>query len=114
MEMKAEPLAALWLLSAQCTNTQPAQGRANDWKPGASAGLARQTAGVCRHLPGPRLHGGPSRYGGGGMFFALCFETDGRATLWWEMKGGNKYGGEANRDVWGSRRIGNRMEGRKL
>lgn len=70
MEMKAEPLAVPQrdAQKHQHTNTQ---GRTNDWKPCASAGLARQTAGVCRHLPGPRLHAGPSRYGGGGMFCSL-------------------------------------------
>lgn len=72
MEMKAEPLAALWLhISARHKHTNT-QGQTNEWKPGASARLARQTAGVCRHLPGPRLHGSPSRFqGAGGCFFSL-------------------------------------------
>lgn len=113
MEMKAEPLAALWLLSARRTNTQV-------HKDALTIGsLARRlvpldkqrvSAVICRRRDYMAVGLVTEAEG----CFALCLETDGRATLWWEMRGGNKYGGEANRDVWGSRRIRHRMDGCKL
>lgn len=113
MEMKAQPLAVLWLPSAQHANTQThkdAQTIGSRARPPVSLDKQRVSAVICRG----RDYTAVRLVMGAEGCFALCFEPDGRATLWWEMKGGNKYGGEANRDVWGSRRIRHRMDGCKL